>query len=235
MLWIVIGAAAFVVVVLAVLTPTVIVGDHDEHARGVRVTAPALRPAPAPLPEGPAARPRALPGEPRVRRAEPDAADAGPAPRRVPRLRAPARPLADEAFGFAVCLWTAGSGAEVADAEASTSERVDRRDVGAAVVGEDTLDRDAVAGEELDRPGEEADRGRGFLIVEDLGVGEAAVIVDGDVDEVPAGQAAVVTVCVALPGSARTRCAVADAFACDLEPSELLDIDVYELPGLERS
>ena len=48
MLWIVIGAAAFVVVVLAVLTPTVIVGGHDEHARGVRVAAQA--PAPAPLP-----------------------------------------------------------------------------------------------------------------------------------------------------------------------------------------
>ena len=48
MLWIVLGGAAFVVVVLAVLTPTVIVGDHDEHARGVRVAAQA--PAPAPLP-----------------------------------------------------------------------------------------------------------------------------------------------------------------------------------------
>ena len=48
MLWIVIGAAAFVVVVLAVLTPTVIVGDHGEHARGVRVTAQAPTPAPAP-------------------------------------------------------------------------------------------------------------------------------------------------------------------------------------------
>jgi hypothetical protein len=47
-LWIVLGGAAFVVVVLAVLTPTVIVGGHDEHARGVRVAAQA--PAPAPLP-----------------------------------------------------------------------------------------------------------------------------------------------------------------------------------------
>ena len=48
MLWIVLGGAAFVVVVLAVLTPTVIVGDHGEHTRGVRVAAQA--PAPAPLP-----------------------------------------------------------------------------------------------------------------------------------------------------------------------------------------
>ena len=47
-LWMVLGAAAFVVVALAVLTPTVIVGDSDGHVSGVRVLAPA--PAPAPLP-----------------------------------------------------------------------------------------------------------------------------------------------------------------------------------------
>jgi hypothetical protein len=38
-LWVVIGAAAFVVVALAVLTPTVIVDDNDGHVHGVRVTA----------------------------------------------------------------------------------------------------------------------------------------------------------------------------------------------------
>ena len=53
MLWIVLGGAAFVVLVLAVLTPTVIVGDHDEHARGVRVAAPAPAPAPLPFRQGP--------------------------------------------------------------------------------------------------------------------------------------------------------------------------------------
>ena len=52
MLWIVLGGAAFVVVVLAVLTPTVIVDDHDEHARGVRVAAPAPAPAPFPFRQG---------------------------------------------------------------------------------------------------------------------------------------------------------------------------------------
>ena len=48
MLWAVIGVAAFVVLALAVLTPTVIVGDDDGHPDGVRVMAP----APAPLPNG---------------------------------------------------------------------------------------------------------------------------------------------------------------------------------------
>jgi hypothetical protein len=47
-LWIVIGAAAFVVVALAVLTPTVIVGDDHGGVRVVRGSAQA--PAPAPLP-----------------------------------------------------------------------------------------------------------------------------------------------------------------------------------------
>ena len=51
---------------------------------------------------------------------------------------------ADEAFGFAVCLWPVGAGAEVFDAEAATGERVDGGAVGAAVVGEDRLDLDAV-------------------------------------------------------------------------------------------
>jgi len=46
-LWVVIGAAAFVVVALAVLTPTVIVGD--DHA-GIRVARVSAAPAPAPAP-----------------------------------------------------------------------------------------------------------------------------------------------------------------------------------------
>jgi hypothetical protein len=53
MLWVVIGVAAFVVVLLAVLTPTVIVDDNDTYARSVRVMpapAPAPEPAPAPFP-----------------------------------------------------------------------------------------------------------------------------------------------------------------------------------------
>ena len=49
-LWVVIGAAAFVVVALAVLTPTVIVDDRHEGVRVVRASAPAPVPAPAPAP-----------------------------------------------------------------------------------------------------------------------------------------------------------------------------------------
>jgi hypothetical protein len=49
-LWIAIGAAAFVVVALAVLTPTVIVDDDHGGVRVVRASAPAPAPTPAPAP-----------------------------------------------------------------------------------------------------------------------------------------------------------------------------------------
>jgi hypothetical protein len=51
-LWIVIGAAAFVVVALAVLTPTVIVDDEGGGVRVARVAAPAPSPAPFPFRHG---------------------------------------------------------------------------------------------------------------------------------------------------------------------------------------
>ncbi len=93
-------------------------------------------------------------------------------------------------------------GAQVADAERAAGDCVHDRDVGAAVVGEDPLNGDAVAGEEGERSAEEADCGCGLLVGEDLGVGEAAVVVDGDVDVVPACGAAVVAVRVAAARSA---------------------------------
>jgi hypothetical protein len=78
----------------------------------------------------------------------------------------------------------------VADAEAAAGERMQGRDVGAAVVGEDAFDVDAVALEEGERSLQEADCGRCFLVGWYFGVGEAAAVVDGDVDELPAGRAA---------------------------------------------
>ena len=76
----------------------------------------------------------------------------------------------------------------MADAELAARERVAVGDVGGAVVGEDAFDGDVVAGEEGDRAAEEGDRGCGFLVGEHLGVGEAAVVVDRDVDVLPADE-----------------------------------------------
>jgi hypothetical protein len=120
---------------------------------------------------------------------------------------------ADEAFGFAVCLWSAGPGAEVAEAKLAAAKRVDRRAVGGAVVGEDAFDVDAVAAVVGDGALEEADRGGGFLVCEDLGVGEAAVVVDGDVDVLPADRAASAPVRVEAAWPVAAGGATADAFA----------------------
>ena len=137
---------------------------------------------------------------------------------------------ADEAFGFAVGLWAPRSRAEMADPEAAAGEGVDGGDVGAAVVGEDAFDLDAVAGEEGECALEEADRGGGFFVGEDFGVGETAVVVDGDVDELPADRAPVASGASRRRGRARSRRATADAFAgATLDAAELLDVDVDEL------
>src|SRR5437899_565245 len=92
---------------------------------------------------------------------------------------------ADEAFGFAVCLGAARAGAEMMDAELAAGECVDRRDVGAAVVGEDSLDGDPVAAVVGGGAAKEADRGRCFLVSEHLGICEPAVVVDRDVGRTP--------------------------------------------------
>ena len=58
---------------------------------------------------------------------------------------------ADEAFGLAVGAGPVGPGAEVFDPERPAGDRVDRRAVGGAVVGQHRFDADAVAGEVRDR------------------------------------------------------------------------------------
>jgi len=63
------------------------------------------------------------------------------------------------------------------------------RDVGAAVVGHHPPDDDAVGIEERERPVEEPCRGPAALVGQLLHVGQSGVIVDGDVDDVPADRA----------------------------------------------
>jgi hypothetical protein len=87
-----------------------------------------------------------------------------------------------------------------------------------------------MAGEEGDGAAEETDRCRRSLVREHFGVGEAAVIVDGDVDVLPADRAACVAARVAPPGPVAAGDAAADALAgAALDPAELLDVDVHEL------
>ncbi len=106
------------------------------------------------------------------------------------------------------------------------------REVGAAVVGEDALDADAVAVEEGDRSLQESDRGRGLFVGEHFGVGEPAEVVDGDVDELPADRAAPAAAAVGAPWPIAAGNPAADAFAgAALDPAELFGVDVDELAG----
>ena len=119
----------------------------------------------------------------------------------------------------------------MADAQGAAGDRVHGGDVGRAVVGQHALDRDAVAGVEGDRATQKPDGRCGPLVVEDLGVGQARGIVDGDVHELPARPAAAGARGVGERAGV-VLFAAGDALAgAALDASELLDIDVHQLAG----
>jgi hypothetical protein len=134
---------------------------------------------------------------------------------------------ADEPLRLPIGLRTARTGAQVPDAERSAGDRVHRRAIGGSVVGEHTLDGDAVSGVEAQSSPQETDRCAGALISQHLDVGQAAEVVDRDVAELPADSAAT--------GAPRPRSRVVVLAAGDavagaaLDPPELLDVDVDEL------
>ena len=107
---------------------------------------------------------------------------------------------------------------------------MDRRDIGGTVVGHEPLDPDPVAGVESGGATQEADRRRRLLIGQHLGVGEAAVVVDRDVHELPADRQPAAALEVDARGVVVLAQAVPDALAgAALEPAQPLDIDVHEL------
>src|SRR3954449_1848606 len=118
----------------------------------------------------------------------------------------------------------------MADPECAAADRVDRGAVGRAVVGEDPLDVDAVAG--VERPGafEKGDRGGGFLVGQHFGVRQASAVIDRDMHAFPAdrpfalaGEVRAGRVPAALAGDAMPGAA--------LDPPKLLHIDMDQLAG----
>jgi hypothetical protein len=84
----------------------------------------------------------------------------------------------------------------------------------------------------LDGAAEEPDRGERLLVGQDLDVGQAGGIVDGDVHELPADALAAVTVAVDERRVVVLAQPVADALArAALDAPELLDVDVDQLAG----
>ena len=88
-----------------------------------------------------------------------------------------------------------------------------------AIVGEHTAGGDAEALEVGDGFGEEAGRRLGGFVRIERRVGDPGVVVDGDVEELPACAAGLV------PGVA------GDAMASLDDAGELLDVEVQQIPG----
>ncbi len=127
-----------------------------------------------------------------------------------------------EAFHLAVGLRPPRAGVVRADAQPGAGGAPGGLGVGPGVVGQHPLHGHPVGGEPGHRAGEEACAGAGFLIGEDLGVGQPGVIVEGGVDE---GVAVPVTVLAALgPAQHPVPAAVGDS-------GELLHVHVHQLPG----
>jgi hypothetical protein len=121
----------------------------------------------------------------------------------------------NEALGLAVGLWREGASETMFEAESEDGGAHGARAVAGAVVGIDTLRLDAVFLEESESGVEEGDGAAGGLVWEELGEGETGVVVDGDVEELPAGALGFVE-------------ATGDAAAWADDAGELFDVEMDE-------
>jgi hypothetical protein len=92
----------------------------------------------------------------------------------------------DQGLGFAVGLGAVGPGETAAEAVARADEPPGTRAIGARIVGEDALDNDALPAIPGERAGEEGRARPAVFAGQDLRIGQARVVVDRDVEEVPA-------------------------------------------------
>jgi hypothetical protein len=125
----------------------------------------------------------------------------------------------DEALGLAVGLGRVGPGPQVAQAERLAGLAEEMAAVAGAVVGHDPAHADAVAGEPDHCPSEEARAAVAGLVVQDLDIGEPGMVVDADVDKLPAD-----AIVLAAPGPG-------DAMAGLVEAGELLDVEMDQIAG----
>ncbi len=95
------------------------------------------------------------------------------------------------------------------------------RSVAASVIGHDAIDLDAEAFEVGHGGLEEGDGTLLLLVGEDVDAGDAGMVVDGDVSELPTN-AAMIALAAPISG---------DAVASFLETTEFLDVDVDDLTG----
>ncbi len=126
----------------------------------------------------------------------------------------------DKAFGLAVGARGVGAGEVVAKAELETGLAELAGAVGRAVVGEQGADVDTMLGVESHGLAEEVDGGGGLLIGEHGGEGETRVVVDGDMQGLPAevGAAGAAAAAIATNGN-------------PLKTGHSLDVKVQQVAG----
>ena len=131
---------------------------------------------------------------------------------------------ADEALGLAVRLWPVGPRLAQPDPQSLGGGGEQPAAVAAAVVAQHPLDANAVTGVEAHRSLEEASGGDRRLVGQLLDVGDARMVVDRDVDPVPADRS--------LPPAAVTgRTLRLGQAAAGADASELLGVEVQQLAG----
>ena len=94
----------------------------------------------------------------------------------------------NEAFGLAVGARSVGAGEAVLDAELEAGGAEVAGTIAGTVVGEQAANGDAVQGVEGECGVQEGDGGFALLVGQHAGEGKAGVIVDGDVQRLPAGE-----------------------------------------------
>jgi hypothetical protein len=93
----------------------------------------------------------------------------------------------DEAFGFSVGARGVGPSEAVANAESSAGVTEPVGAIATSVVGKQGANGDAVLGIKSNGVAQESEGSFGFLVGQQLGEGEAGVIIDGDMERLPAG------------------------------------------------
>ena len=107
----------------------------------------------------------------------------------------------------------------MADAETTASIAEEARAIARAIVGQQTTNVDAEGAVVSDRSMEESHGGVAAFIRQDLREGEAGVVVDGDVNELPASTGT---------GPRAVSC---DAMTGAEEAAELLDVEMQQIAG----
>jgi hypothetical protein len=120
----------------------------------------------------------------------------------------------DEALGLAVGVWSVEAGANGFEGEIAASLGEQKRTEARPIVGHDATHPDAEVGEVGHGLAEEGSGGIVFFVGEQGGEGDAGVVVDSDVEELPTGAAGFVL-----------RVA-SEAMAGFVDASQLLDVDL---------